>query len=659
MVDQKLQQVLGSLPRYEPRRLQTRMAQVVDRAIAEGMSAVVEAGTGSGKTMAYLVPLLGQDQCAVVSTGTIALQSQLMDKDLVFLAETYGRPFKFALAKGRQNYLCPLHMEEADRALPPIGEERDQLDEIVAVWRSNSWSGDVATLPFTVQSRLWRQELTCASEECHGPRCEHYHRCPYMDARAALEDADIIVANHALYMTDVASSGAVLPEHHIVIFDEAHKIEGAATDAFTIQIGRYAARNLLRKVAKRIKGIPWNVEQSLAEADDHYLQWAEHGSFRTRRIWRDPRLLAIAQEFDTALSDTMDFVKDTPVEEYHLFEESADAAKLKAILQRDSLLLQTQGLQLRWRHFLDVLGDDPEAGKDHVHWVECQTSGLRATAAQGDMQTLFTLKSAPLAIADHLRESLWPYKTAVLTSATLATGNSLDYIKGRLGLDSAMDLILPSAFEYEKQAVLYAPEGMPSPNAPTYNDAVARKAVPLLKRTEGRTLFLFTSFKAMREVSELLKTMRLPYPIKTQDEWPKPKLLSWFRGEDNPILCATASFWEGVDLPGSNLSCVIIDRLPFAHPDDPVVQANTERLKAEGRDWFNDYSLPAAILTLKQGFGRLIRSHTDVGVVCIMDPRLVSMRYGQAILKSLPPAPVVRSLDDPQFGALFPPYMVP
>ncbi|HEY3413432.1 MAG TPA: ATP-dependent DNA helicase [Armatimonadota bacterium] len=654
MVEEKLQQVLGALPRYEPRPQQTRMAQVVERAIAEGISAVVEAGTGSGKTMAYLIPLLGQEGCAVVSTGTIALQSQLMDKDLVFLAETYGRPFNFALAKGRQNYLCPMHMEEADRALPPIGEERQQLDDIIELWRANTWDGDVATLPFRVENRLWRQELTCASEECHGPRCEHYHRCPYMDARAALEGADIIVANHALYMTDVASGGFVLPKHNIVVFDEAHKIESAATDAFTVQIGRYAARNLLRKIAKRIKGIPWRVEQVLADADEHYADWAAHGSFRTRRIWRDPKLLQIAQEFDAALADAMDFIKDTPVEDYNLFEESAEAAKAKSILQRDSLLLQTQGLQMRWKHFAGVMSDEPNGPNDFVHWLECQTSGLRSKGAQGEAQTLFTLKSAPLGIDDHLRESLWPHKTAVLTSATLATENSLNYVKGRWGLDMAMDVILPPAFDYETQAALYAPADMPSPNAVTYNETVARTAVPLLKRTEGRALFLFTAYKAMREVAEILKSVRLPYPIMTQDEWPRPKLLNWFRGESNPILCATASFWEGVDLPGSNLSCVIIDRIPFAHPDDPVVQANTERLKAEGRDWFNEYSLPAAILTLKQGFGRLIRSHTDVGVVCIMDPRLVTMRYGRVVRESLPNAPLIRSLDDPVFERLFP-----
>jgi ATP-dependent DNA helicase DinG len=631
------------------------MAQVVDRAISEGVSAVVEAGTGSGKTMAYLVPLLGQDARAVVSTGTIALQSQLMDKDLVFLSETYGRPFKFALAKGRQNYLCPMHMEEADRALPPMGEEREQLDEIIQIWRDNNWDGDVAALPFRVENRLWRQELTCASEECHGPRCDHYHRCPYMDARAALEDADIIVSNHALYMTDVASGGAVLPQHNIVIFDEAHKIEGAATDAFTVQIGRYAARNLLRKIAKRIKGIKWSVEQALAEADEHFAQWAARGDYRTRRIWKDPGLLVIAQEFESALGDALDFIKDVPVEEYHLWEESAEAAKAKAVLQRDSLLLQAQGLQLRWRHFSNALSEEPdEAVRNHVHWLECQSSGLRASGGKGEAQTLFTLKSAPLSVSDHLRENLWPFKTAVLTSATLSTGNSFDYIKGRWGLDNSMDVMLPQAFDYEKQAILYAPAGVPSPNAPTFNEAVATTAVPLLKRTEGRALMLFTSYKAMREVGELLRGKGLPYPIRTQDEWPRPKLLNWFRGESNPILCATASFWEGVDLPGANLSCVVIDRLPFAHPDDPVVQANTERLKSEGRDWFNEYSLPAAILTLKQGFGRLIRSHTDVGVVCIMDPRLLTMRYGEAVLRSLPPAPVIRSLDDPLFEALFP-----
>lgn len=629
------------------------MAQVVERAIAEGMNAVIEAGTGSGKTMAYLVPILGQEGRAIVSTGTIALQSQLMDKDLSFLERAYGRPFKYALAKGRQNYLCPLHMDEADRILPPIGPERVQLDEVVELWRGQTWDGDVASLPFKVDAKLWRDELTCASEECHGARCEHYHRCPYMDARRKMEEADIVVANHAMYMTDVASGGAILPKHRIVIFDEAHKVEAAATNAFTIQIGRYATRNLLRKISKRLKSLPWAVEQALANADAQFSQWVEKNGYRTRRLFHEPALADIAATFVTALADAGDFIKDAPIEEYHLFEEDMEAAKTKSILQRDALLTQTLGLESRWAHFLKVLSDGPGAGDDHVHWLECTGVGQRR-AMGGEAPILFTLNSAPLDVADHLKENLWPYKTSVLTSATLSTEGSLDYIKGRWGLEASMDVILPAAFDYEQQAVLYVPTGLPSPNAPGYNADMADAAIPLLERTEGRALFLFTSYKAMREVADVLKYARLPWPIKTQDDWPRPRLLNWFRNERNPVLLATASFWEGVDIPGATLSCVLIDRLPFAHPDDPVVQANTERMKAEGRDWFNEYSLPAAILTLKQGFGRLVRTHEDFGVVCIMDPRLLSMRYGKTILKSLPPAPVVRSLDAPAFTRLFP-----
>ncbi|HEY3268038.1 MAG TPA: ATP-dependent DNA helicase [Armatimonadota bacterium] len=654
MVTDKLHQILAELPRYEPRPQQERMAQLVERAIAEGMNAVIEAGTGSGKTMAYLVPLLGQDTRAVISTGTIALQSQLMDKDLKFLERTYGRPFKYVLAKGRQNYLCPLHLEEADRLLPPVGEDREQLDQVMEIWRDGAWDGDVATLPFRVNNTLWRQELTCASEECHGPRCDHYHRCPYVEARRGLEEADIIVANHAMYMTDVASGGAVLPKHKIVVFDEAHKVEDAATNAFTVSVGRFAARNLLRKIVKRLKGIPWAEEQALGDADERFLQWAEKFGFRTRRLYRDPRLLEIAQAFVTALSDILDFIKDAPVDEYILLDDSAESAKQKALLQRDALVAQTQGLMLRWMHFEEVMSEEPGPNANHVHWLQCTGMGQRTALGKADAAIMFSINSAPLDVASHLRDHLWPFKISILTSATLGTDDSLDFIKRRWGLDASMDVILPPAFDYSQQAVLYAPSGLPSPNAPTYNEAIARAAVPLIERTSGRALYLFTSYKAMREVAEVLREHHMPFPIKTQDDWPRPKLLNWFRAESNPILLATASFWEGVDIPGDTLSCVIIDRLPFAHPEDPVVQANTERLKATGQDWFNDYSLPAAILVLKQGFGRLIRSHEDTGVVCIMDPRLMTMRYGEIIRRSLPNAPVVRSLDDERFRRLFP-----
>lgn len=650
VLQEKLQQVLEELPRYEPRPQQTRMAQIVERAVAEGIHAVVEAGTGSGKTMAYLIPLLGQDERAVVSTGTIALQSQLMEKDLAFLEQHYGRPFAFALAKGRQNYLCPEHMEEADRTLPPVGEDRVQLDNVIQLWRSGSWDGDSSNLPFKIENRLWRQELTASSEECHGSRCRHFHECPFVLARRKLEDANIIVANHALYMTDVAAGFAVLPKHRLVVFDEAHKIEEAATSAFTVQIGRYATRHLLRRITKRLKGMSYKVEQTLANADEAFFQWVESTGYRSRRLYSDPRLHRVSMDFTEALEGVAEFVDEAPMEDYQLFEESAEAAKTKAAALKDSLVMQTHSLQARWQHFAEVLSNPAQS--DHVQWIECMEP-RRGETRTGAEAMMFTLYSAPLHVADFLKENLWPHKTAIATSATLATGESMDYIKGRWGLSASMDVVLPPVFDYETQAILYAPKGIPNPNTPHFNRSIAQTSIPLISLTKGRTLFLFTSFKAMREVADILRASNLSYPLRTQDDAPRPRLLQWFRGEQDPVLLATASFWEGVDIPGETLSSVIIDRLPFAHPEDPVVQANTEQLKAEGRDWFNEYSLPNAILSLKQGFGRLIRSHQDTGVVCIMDPRLITMRYGDLILKSLPPAPLVRTLDDPRLQKLF------
>lgn len=649
VIEDKLRQVLEALPRYEPRDAQNRMAMVVDRALSEGLSAVIEAGTGSGKTMAYLVPLLARDEKAVVSTGTIALQSQLMDKDLKFLEEHYGRPFKYALAKGRGNYFCPEHAEEADRTLPPSGDERVQLDNVMDLWRSGGWSGDNAELPFRVEPRLWRQELTSTSEDCHGSRCVHYAECPFVVARRQLEEADVIVANHALYLMDVASGGAVLPRHRFVVFDEAHKLEESAISAFTMTIPKNATRHLLHRIHRRLKGLPFDLEKALVDADDGFQEWAGRQKGRSRRMREEPDLHRVAVEFTEALEDLRVCIAATRSEEYELFGATPEAARSRAAALKDALLAQATSLQLRWQHFAEAFAGT--LGADYVEWLEF--SEPRGNADEGN-GAWFAIHSAPLDVAAFLSENLWPHKVAVLTSATLATNGSLTYIRGRLGLDAAMDVVLPSVFDYASQAVLYVPTGLPSPNDSRYVEAVVRAAVPLLQRTEGHCLMLFTSYRALREAAALLREQNLPYPIRTQEDATRPRLLAWFRGEQNPVLLATASFWEGVDIPGRQLSCVIIDRLPFAHPDDPVVQATTERLKSEGRDWFNDYSLPNAILSLKQGFGRLIRGRHDTGVVCIMDPRIINARYGATVIRSLPPAPVVRSLDHPALERLFP-----
>lgn len=645
-VAERLHSVLAGLPRFEERPQQVQMAMTIERALAETVHAVIEAGTGSGKTMAYLIPLLAHSERAVVSTGTIALQSQLMDKDIRFLASQYGRPFQYAVAKGRMNYLCLEHALEADRVLPPAGEDRTQLDNVMTVWRSGGWDGDVSTLPFKVEGRLWRQELTASSDECHGSRCRFFAECPYIRARKKLETADIIVANHALYMTDVSTGGAILPPHKIVVFDEAHKIESAAVSAFTVQVGRYATRSLLRRVNRRLKEFPFTLEKALADADEQFLTWAEKSPPGSRRLFKDTRLLDVAHGFTEVLEQVADDIRKTPVEHLELFADTPESAKTEAAACRDSLLAQTQSLQSRWQHFAEVLSA-PDAS-DFVQWIEVQEAGSRNEGP------LYYLNSAPLDVADFLGENLWPHKTAVLTSATLATGGSMDYVKGRLGLLHSMDLALPSSFDFTTQCALYCPTGLPNPNTPNYNAALTETLVPLLQKTQGRALVLFTSYKAMREVAGLLAGADLPYPTRTQEDASRPRLLNWFRGEENPVLLATATFWEGVDIPGSTLSCVVIDRLPFAHPNDPVVQAITDRLKSQGRDWFNEYSLPNAILSLKQGFGRLIRSRQDTGIVCIMDPRLMSMPYGRVIRESLPPSPIVRSLEAKELQTLFP-----
>lgn len=603
-------------PRYEPRPAQQEMAAFVHRALTEGTSAILEAGTGSGKSFAYLIPLLEQEGPLVVSTGTIALQEQLLQQDIPFLQKAF-RGFSYALAKGRSNYLCRQKYWEIDRTLGPTDPLRAEFARLMK--EMPHWSGDLADLPFVPSPALW-SELASDADDCLGARCEFLELCPVRMARQRIAQSELIVANHALYLSDLASGGAILPEHGCVVLDEAHRLPAIATEAFSTVIGRFALTRLVQKIRRRLGWLPDELSFPLVGLDSRLMNWVLKGDRPQYRLYPDSEFLDIAGNMIERLEEMKVWLQDEAI-------EPEDSPKIEA--HRDRLLHQTDGLQARWMCFAD--GDS--ALLDHVYWVE-----------QEPMRGYFELRCAPLDAGEILAESLWVKRQAILTSATLSVNGNFDYFCRQIGLKEVPTVSIPSPFDYEQQVMLYVPRYLPEPNEPEFANYARDAIFDIVGKTKGRALVLFTSYRAMHGAFHTLSS-RIPFPLKQQGEAPRSQLIEWFKTTPNAVLFATSSFWEGVDIPGDALSCVIIDRIPFSVPDDPVIQAQIERMKSQGKDWFNEFTLPQAIIKLKQGFGRLIRSQADHGVVAILDNRLFTKNYGRTILKSLPDCPKVRDLD--------------
>ncbi|HEY9721798.1 MAG TPA: helicase C-terminal domain-containing protein, partial [Oscillatoriaceae cyanobacterium] len=593
--------------------------------IDRGGQAIVEAGTGSGKSFGYLLPVLFAGKRTVISTGTIQLQEQLLEKDLPFLLEASGSPLTIALAKGRANYLCRQKLWEADRQIGPGDPLRRELDAILR--ERPNWDGDLATLPFAPSPRFW-SEIASTSDDCLGNQCEFYDQNPFRMARVKLGKAEIIVANHALYMVDLASGGGILPEHDLVIFDEAHHLPRVAGQAFTASIGRYALTKLLQKIRRRWQPPPDGISFQLVGAESRLAEWLWRHDRPQFRLYPDSDFFDIAEAMLEGLNELRVWLENGPVDGM-LFDDAE--VKAKAPLHRPKLAQQLSNLIARWEFFANCAD---VSGTERVNWAEL------------DRETgYFELKSAPLDVSRELAQLLWNDRTAILTSATLSAGEDFSYFRSQLGLGpQTAELSLPSPFDYESQARLYLPS-LPEPNDPRFEQASHAAIEAILQASRGRAFALFTSNRAMKAAYAALAP-KLPYPCKQQGDLPRTRLVEWFKETGNAVLFATSSFWEGVDVPGDALSCVIIDRLPFAVPDDPVVQAHVERMKMQGRDWFREFTLPEAILRLKQGFGRLIRTTSDTGVVAILDSRLRTKYYGRAILKALPACGRVDAIAD-------------
>jgi len=627
---------------YEYRPGQLEMARAVERALEEKRHLIVEAGTGTGKTLAYLLPALRTGHRVIISTGTKALQDQLYFRDIPFLESLLGE-LKVCYMKGRANYLCRHKLVQLT-AHPVLSglEEIDQFHQI-AEWEKTTETGDRAELEELPEvSALW-SKLDARSEACLGSTCPDYQRCFVTEMRRKAQESDIVIVNHHLFFADLAvrqqASGApdagVLPDAGAVIFDEAHELEEVASSYFGLSVSNLRFEDLVRDLESMVKG---RGEGTMASSAAILLAGQQ---LRDRaRIFfsqlpagdgRQP--FDNREEFLETRGDLYLGVKNM------LTRLEAELDQVRGVDEAPGLRKRVGNLRVELEFLLE------SSSGNMVYWLERRVSGgLRGTG-----RTVF-LQATPIDVSSLLDEQLFQnFPTVVLTSATLTVQGGFEHFRRRLGLGpdsgSARELVVPSHFQYDKQALLYLPPEMPDPRAPDFQTAAAECIRRVLGITKGRAFCLFTSYAQMRDLYERLLPV-LDFPILLHGSAPRNVLLEQFRETPNAVLFGTASFWQGVDVQGEALSCVIIDRLPFAVPNDPVVAARMRAIEEAGGKPFFEYQVPAAVITLKQGFGRLIRSLEDRGVLVLLDPRIRQKQYGRAFLESLPPYRVTTSITD-------------
>jgi ATP-dependent DNA helicase DinG len=612
-----------ALPDYAQRQEQALMAKAVGAALARLEPLIVEAGTGTGKTFAYLVPALLSGRSVIISTGTRTLQDQLFRRDVPMLAKALGLPAKLALLKGRTNYLCRHRLELATQQGALLGSDRTAARLIARIgrWAATTKSGDLAELTdLPEQSSIW-PNITSTRENCLGQECPQYSRCHVIEARRNAQAADIVVVNHHLLLADLALKdegfGDLLPGAEAVILDEAHQVPDIAAQFFGQSWSVRQAQMLLRDTTAELAAAairaPALVEAVLAveghlEGLRHALQ---RGSGRYEWSQLPDAFLDALPEIETALSEL--------------------ASQLEGLGGGAG----TANCARRAAHLANALAQMSELPDESgLRWVEVGQSGM-------------TLQYTPFEIAERLREYVESRPCAwIFTSATLAIGDDFAHFAARIGLPEARTLRIGSPFDYSEQARILLPPRMPDPLDPKFADRFIEACAPLIEACGGRAFLLHTSYRGLAEGVRAFKT-RFPapaFPVLVQGEAPREVLLSRFRELGNAVLLATGSFWEGVDVKGDALSIVAIDKLPFAAPDDPVLKARLEGIRRRGGNPFFEYQLPQAVLALKQGVGRLIRDFDDFGVIVIGDPRVKTKAYGRVFLESMPPSPVVTEI---------------
>ena len=612
------------VPNFAPRKTQQRMADAVADAIEAHDALVVEAGTGTGKTFAYLVPALLSDKRVIVSTGTRNLQDQLFHRDLPRVLSILGAKADVALLKGRANYLCRYRLQQTIES--GQFKSRTQVDDLqkVRAWGARTRTGDRAELAEVPEgSPLWPR-VTSTAENCLGTECPFYDDCFVFKARRRAQEADLVVVNHHLLLSDLALKregfGAILPEAEAYILDEAHQLPELAGQYFSVGVSSRQVKELAADTLAECAGQPGALALLQPVLD------SVNDALRKARLAFDalPKRGAFAQlEADAGAAEALEHLGDALNDLAGVLVGQAERSKgLASVHARCGVL--DQRLQR-------IAGRD---GEDEVRWYELSDHG-------------FELSSTPLDLAPQLQTLRAATNAAwIHTSATLAVAGQFDHFTRQMGLVDPVTLDLGSPFDYAHQALCYLPQGLPEPAARDYTARVVETVRPVLEASKGRAFLLFTSHRALKLAADLLADA--PWPLFVQGTAPRHRLLSDFRDSGNGVLLGAASFWEGVDVAGEALSCVVIDKLPFASPDDPVLQARLDAVRRGGGNPFRDWQIPAAAIALKQGAGRLIRDVHDRGVLVLCDPRIGTRAYGKLFLASLPPMPRTRELADVQ-----------
>jgi ATP-dependent DNA helicase DinG len=618
--------IARAMKSYTMRSPQVAMAMRVAHVIENEGVLLAEAGTGTGKTLAYLVPVILADCKTVISTGTKNLQDQIYFKDIAFLSEVFNRPLSAVYLKGQDNYLCQRRLFDFLRS-PAVLVYPPKQVEMIRRFANETETGDRMELPeLADDASIWRE--ICSTKETRiGAKCPNAGTCFVTWARQQAQRARIVIVNHHLYFADVATrqrGGALLPKHDLVVFDEAHGIEDVATEFFSMQV---SSRQIDRLVTDALRTV-----ESARLVDDPAENRRETLAARIKRSGAD--FFSLFRDTEGKRGIVPEEIPAKGVTAYYQLDNALDAFEqsLNLLSGQDETVDHTA---MRVKEIRDTLARlVTESSTGYVNWVENRRRSV-------------ILGASPIDVSAQIREGVFfSVPSVVLTSATLSTNGNFAFLKSRLGIDfDTVELTAASPFDFENQACLFIPEGLPDPRDPAFIEAAGEIVLSLIEMTGGGALLLSTSYRNMTSLHEIVEGKGIG-PVLLQGSAPKTHLLDRFAKEQNSILVATASFWQGVDLPGDMLRLVIIDKLPFAAPTDPLESARIDHLRMQGKRPFIEYQVPAAALQLKQGFGRLIRTEHDKGVVAILDRRLTAMPYGRIFLNSLPPCPRITSMAD-------------